>query len=60
MVVYKTDTFIMYGIQYVYMVDKTKDTQIVISKELKARIKINAAKAGMFMRTYLDRLVPKE
>jgi hypothetical protein len=39
---------------------KPEDTQIIVSKELRKRIKIASLKAGLMPREYLDKLVPKE
>ena len=36
------------------------EVMIIVSKELRARIKIAAAKARKRMRDYLDSIVPKE
>jgi hypothetical protein len=41
------------------MVNTKVDTQIVISKELKTRIKIAATKDGRTMKKYLETIVPK-
>ena len=42
------------------MSNVSTDTQIVVSKELRTRIKMQATKSELTMREYLETVVPKE
>jgi hypothetical protein len=42
------------------MVNKAPDVLIVVTKEIRNRIKVAAAREGLTMRAYLDRIVPKD
>jgi predicted DNA binding CopG/RHH family protein len=42
------------------MVNVSTDALIIVPKELRNRIKAQAAKRGIAMRRYLDLIVPKE